>query len=111
MERTAVANMIAYALVHCNPPEVLFAEDGDTLSELLARQIISQTPSSRVDAELLSQLRASLMKRQWADALSLWIEVTGIAVDVYDFENVCTAELLKRNSYRRSLQNSPLFKD
>lgn len=75
----------AYALVRGEEPQVFLARDADVLSRALALNLVAQTRAQDVTSPArLTQMREALLEERWADALLLWIEETGVAVDVYD---------------------------
>src|SRR5579872_3938768 len=103
--------MFAYALIHSSPPEVVFAENEDVLSEILAREFIAQVPAAEFGRSELDGIRRALLERRWADAVLAWINHTGVAVDVYGSADVRTAASLDPGSYRVAVQMTPLFED
>ena len=75
----------AYAVVRGEEPQVFLARDADVLSRVLALNLVAQTRAQDVTSPArLIQMREALLEERWADALLLWIEETGVAVDVYD---------------------------
>ena len=100
----------AYAVVHDSPPGVYFAENIEVLSEVLAREVISQTPSTRFERNSLEEIREALLDRQWGEALEIWTLETGIVVDVFESGDVWTENQLNSSSYHLTVQKSPIFK-
>ena len=75
----------AYAVVRGEEPQIFLAADADVLSRALALSLVAQTRAQDVASPArLAQMREALLQERWADALVLWIEETGTAVDVYD---------------------------
>jgi hypothetical protein len=101
----------AYALVHSSPAEVVFAEDLETLSQILAREFIAQTPSAEFDQGELIKIRRALLDRRWGDAMALWIQHTGVPVDVFESADVRTDPPLDPGSFHLAIQMTPLFEE
>jgi hypothetical protein len=100
----------AYPVVHRDPPEVYFAENGEVLSEVLVRELIALTPSQHFAPLALRRLRKALLDRQWGTAMEIWIENTNTGVDVFDSCDVFwTKESVARDSYDLAMKKSPLF--
>ena len=75
----------AYAVVRGEEPEIFLAEDASVLARLLAVGLVAQLPASDVSSPArLEEMRRALLEERWADALVLWMDETGTAVDVYD---------------------------
>ncbi len=77
------ATTLAYAVVQREPPEVYVADDIDTLQRVLALQVVAATPGSTIPVGQRERIREALLDERWGDAVSEWIEVTGVPVDVY----------------------------
>jgi hypothetical protein len=75
--------IFACAVVRDDPPRVFAAEDIDTLHWLVALQLVAATPGAQLPVSAREGLRDALREERWGDAVGLWIEHTGIAVDVY----------------------------
>lgn len=74
----------AYAVVRDEVPQVFLADDVETLQRVLALNVVAQlTPNDISSENRADLLRQSLLDEQWGDAVEMWIEETGIAVDVY----------------------------
>jgi len=75
----------AYAVVRHAVPNVYLADDVETLSHVLALHLIAQLdPTALASRGRADRIREALLHERWSDALELWIEETGVAVDVYD---------------------------
>jgi len=79
--------IFACAVVRDDPPRVFAAEDIDTLHWLVALQLVAATPGAQLPVSAREGLRDALREERWGDAVGLWIEHTGIAVDVYPRSN------------------------
>jgi hypothetical protein len=55
-------------------------------------------------------LRTALLNDRWSDAVALWIEQHGVAIDVYT-EDVLTSADLPPDLLGAQMQLSPLFTD
>jgi hypothetical protein len=69
-------------VVREDPPIVLVAEDVDVLQRLLALRVVAQMPGQSFGLGAQA-VKAALLEQHWADAVSAWIELTGVAIDVY----------------------------
>lgn len=103
---------IAYALIHggmADEPTVLVAADEESLSEVLALDVIASTESASLGSRL-PEVRSALMERRWADALVAWMDATGRVVDVYPDEPIrsCT---LDEEAMELELKLRPVFGD
>jgi hypothetical protein len=99
---------VACAVIRDDPPEVLIAEDQETLNWVLALHVIARTPGSELPPDLRERLRNALRDEQWGEAVRLWIE-RHTEVDVYpsfDFYAARDVELASEE-----LQFTPLFED
>lgn len=99
---------VAVAVIRDDPPSVLVAADLDVLHRALAVRLLART--GRIPEERKQDLQNALLEEQWSDAVAMWIEHTGVAVDVY------TEDILTDTDYPEALlsaqmQFSPLFSD
>ena len=104
-----MAQLLAYAVVHHDPPEVLAAEDLDVLHRVLAIELVARTPASDLAPSEAETLRAALIEERWGDAVVQWIDITGVAVDVYSDLRAWTADELTAETTEFELQFTPLF--
>jgi hypothetical protein len=74
---------VACAVVHDEPPQVLLAEDLDTLHWVLALRLVAATPPEEVPVHLRAPLRDALLEERWADAVVMWMSFRAGAIDVY----------------------------
>jgi len=103
----------SYAVVHDDPPQVFVAENMDVLHHVLALRVVAQTPGMTLGASLRDRLRKAVLQERWGDALSAWIDHTGIPVDVYpDGLELWTASRLAEPELRPAeLEFTPLFRE
>lgn len=101
---------VAYAVVRDDPPIVLIADDLDVLHRLLALNVVARTEPSRLSESEVRALRTSLLEERWEDAVSTWIDLTGVAIDVYT-ERIATSVDAPEDIVGAQLQFSPLFRD
>ncbi len=101
----------AYAVVRGEEPTIFLAEDAEVLARLLASNLVAQLPAPDVSsAARLDEMRRALLEERWADALVLWMEETGTAVDVYDeAPRVWAAEELAGDKASLEIRIAPLF--
>jgi hypothetical protein len=101
---------VAIAVVRDNPPSILVAEDLDVLHRALAVRLVAKADPNRIPAAKRDALRTALLNDRWSDAVALWIEQHGVAIDVYT-EDVLTSADLPRDLLGAQMQLSPLFTD
>lgn len=101
----------AYAVVRGEEPEIFLAEDANVLARLLALNLVAQVPANDVSSlARLDEMRKALLEERWADALVLWMDETGTAVDVYDdCPRVFTATDLDSDQASLEIRVAPLF--
>jgi plasmid stability protein len=101
--------LLACAVIRDDPPIVFLADDQETLNWVLALRVVAATPGRQVSPEAREQLRQALLEERWGDAVTAWIEHTGIPVDVYSSIDLYTADDVSMASLE--LQFQPLFED
>ena len=101
---------LAIAVVRDNPPSILVAEDLDVLHRALAVRLVAKSDPTRIPAAKRDALRTALLNDRWSDAVALWIEQHGVAIDVYT-EGVLTSADLPPDLLGAQIQLSPLFTD
>jgi hypothetical protein len=103
----------AYALVHGDEPQLFLAEDEETMSRVLAGELIGQTSGSEFSSpERLHQVREALVSERWAEALAIWIDETGRAVDVYASEpKIWKSSDEQVKTFAWNIQEAPIFSD
>ena len=104
-------NGVAYAVVRFDPPEVFLAEDIDVLQRLLALELVADTDPSELSGEGAEALRQALLDERWGDAVVTWMELSGVAVDVYTFLPVYGPDELPSELIGAQLQFKRLFRD
>ena len=106
-----IRRQVAIAILRSDPSEPRIAENAEVLSRVIALQIIARTPPQDIDAHALDALREALLQERWGDALALWIQHGGDAVDVYDDVEVWTDEALDEDHASLEIRMAPLFAD
>jgi len=101
-------NGIAFAVIRQDPPEVIVARSVPVLERLLAIKIAKSFKPEDVD--VLEKLRRALVEEQFGEALKLWIDATGIGVDVYPDEELYEGTPLDGERFLLELQRLPLFR-
>lgn len=90
---------------------MFLAEDLDVLHRVLALRVVAQVPGSRYGASA-EFVREALLEERWADAVVAWIELTGIAIDVYEHgPDLYTVGDVEGELSGMRLQFTPLFED
>ena len=78
-----MSRLVACAVVRHDPPQVFVAEDLETLSWVLALELVAATPARALPSNVRDALRAALLDERWGDAVELWIVHGDVPVDVY----------------------------
>lgn len=104
-------NGVAYAVVRFDPPAVYLAEDIDVLQRLLALELVADTDPAMLTPEGGDALRSALLDERWSDAVVTWMELLGVAVDVYTFLPVYGRDALPGELIGAQLQFKRLFRD
>jgi hypothetical protein len=104
-----MAQLLAYAIVRNDPPTVFVAEDLDVLHWVLAIKLVAQTRAAEVSPVQAGSLRLALVEDRWGDAVAEWIDITGIAVDVYDDLPLWTTAEVSADTAGPELEFTPLF--
>ena len=103
---------LAYAVVRDEPPEVYAAEDVDVLQWVIALEVVSRSPASRLPPGIVQSLRQALLDERWGEAVELWMRTSGTVIDVYpNGLRVWTADALHAALPDVRLQFRPLFSD
>ena len=88
------------------------ADDVDVLSRVLALQVVAHTPASAIDdSDVLDRIRTALLEERWGDALALWIEHGGDAIDVYDDVEIWTEDALDVEQASFEIRMAPIFSE
>ncbi|MDH3260469.1 MAG: hypothetical protein OEM81_03445 [Acidimicrobiia bacterium] len=102
---------VAYAVVRFDAPSVYLAEDIDVLQRLLALELVADTDPALLTSKGADELRRALLDERWGDAVVTWMELSGVAVDVYTFLPVYGSEELPSELIGAQLQFKRLFRD
>ena len=82
------------------------------LGRLLALKVVaSSDPTVFGEPGMLTRVRSALLDERWADAVSLWIDASGTAVDGYPDEDLWTDEALDAEFTSLELRMTRLFQD
>ena len=105
---------VAYAVVKddLEAPRVLVAENEAVISRLVALRVVAATPGREVrDEAALTRIRAALLREEWATAVTEWMDVAGVVVDVYPDEEVWTEDDLDEEVASLEIRVAPIFED
>lgn len=103
---------VALAILRSDPAEGWLAEDVDVLSRVLALQVVAHTPPATIQSDTVrDQIRQSLLDERWGDAVSLWIQHGGDAIDVYDDVEIWTDDALDIEQASFEIRMAPIFSD
>ena len=107
-----IKKRVALAILRSDPAEGWLAEDVDVLSRVLALQVVAHTPPSTIkDADVREQIKEALLDERWGDAVSLWIQHGGDAIDVYDDVEIWTDDALDVEQASFEIRMAPIFSD
>lgn len=101
--------LVSCAVVRDDPPRVFVAQDLATLNWVLACQLVAKTPGRDLPVGDRDALRVALTERRWGDAVFAFIDLTGIAVDVYESTDLFSSVDVEVGPME--LQLTPLFAD
>jgi hypothetical protein len=103
----------AFAIIRGEEPTLLLAESSVLMDRVLALQVVAQLPASAVQSHArLVEMRSALLEERWADAVVLWIEETGLAVDVYtESPKIWTEMDLDSEQTSLEIRVAPLFSE
>jgi len=99
---------VAVAVIRDNPPGILVAEDFAVLHRALAVRLVARADRRIFSQKQLDELQAALLEEKWSDAVAMWINHTGIPIDVYT-EDVLTSDHFPAALLSAQMQFSPLF--
>ena len=102
---------VAYAVTRGDPPEVYLASDVEVLERLLALEVVARLDASTIEPGEAETLRSALLAERWGEAVSDWISITGVAIDVYTHLHIYTGAELPSELIGAQLQFAPLFRD
>lgn len=102
---------VAYAIVHFDPPQVYMAENVDVLHRVLAVELVARTPAEELSHDGARELRQALLDELWGDAITAWMRLRQVAIDVYSFAHIYTEGNLPDDMVGAQLQFTPLFRD
>ncbi len=103
---------VALAILRSDPSEGWVAEDVDVLSRVIALQVVAHTPPATIGApEVVDDIRRALLDERWGEAVSLWIQHGGDAIDVYDDVEVWTSDALDAEQASFEIRMAPIFSD
>lgn len=102
---------VAYAVVRSEPPQVFLATDVDVLHRVLAAELVARTPANALPDGDMESVRSALLDERWGDAVLAWIDLMGVAVDVYTHLHVYTANDLPADLIGAQIQFAPLFRE
>ncbi len=102
---------ISFAVVHLDPPAAYFAETNEILNEVLAREVVARASAGRFDPDQLAEIRGALLAGEWARSVELWIEATGMAIDIFDSVEAWSEDDLLSRPGSFSVQSFPIFDD
>lgn len=91
---------------------MFIAEDEYVLARLVALNVVASTRAEDLPSrEAVEELRKCLLEERWADAIFLWLELSGIVIDAYPDEIVWTESALDTERAALEIRMSPLFRD
>lgn len=74
----------AYAIVKSDPPQLFLADNAPVISRLIAVKVVAAADPSIFGSFRDANVRQALLEERWADAVVLWMDATGVDIDVYE---------------------------
>ena len=100
----------AWAVTREDTPQIFLAEDEKVISRLLALKLVAAANPDGFSAHELAEIREHLLHERWAEALVLWMDATGIFVDVYpEYKPVWTEAALDAEVASMAIRMSRIF--
>ena len=105
-------NRVAVAVLHSDPPQVFLAESEETLSRLVALEVVAHTNPSDIGSEdYLDDIREALLSEEWARAVELWLLATDEVLDAYASEEVVWGDVLDDERASMEIRLAPIFEE
>ena len=102
----------AWAVTREDTPQIFLAEDEHVISRLLALKLVAAAQPGLFSADELEQVRQHLLHERWAEAVLLWIDASGVEVDVYpEYVQVWTERELDREMASMAIRMSRIFEE
>lgn len=101
---------VAYAVVAHDPPDVYMAENIEVLHRVLAVELVAQTAAEDLGQDGADRVRQALLDERWGDAVLEWMDLRGVAIDVYTYRHVYTGADLPPDLVGAQLQFTKLFR-
>lgn len=102
----------AWAVIKYDTPQIFIAENAAVISRLIALKVVASADPRQFAPHQLDLMRNHLLHEHWANAVVMWIESTGIEIDVYEeFVPIWTEEDLDSELASLEIRTSRLFRD
>lgn len=102
----------AWAVVKYDTPQIYVAENAQVISRLIALKVVAATAANEFEPHRLELVRDHLLHERWADAVVMWIEATGIEIDVYEeYVPIWSEAALDSELASMEIRTSRLFSD
>lgn len=75
---------VSLAVLHGDPPQVIVAEDLETLQWRIALEIVAQTEPGDLEPADAEVIRRGLLAEQWGVAVERWLLSNDEKLDVYE---------------------------
>lgn len=76
--------LVSIAILHGDPPEVIIADDLETLHWRIALDIVAQSSPDQLDPADVAQIQQDLLDERWGAAVERWLRSTDAILDVYE---------------------------
>lgn len=97
-------------MVKDEPPRIYLAEDQYVISRVLALKVVAHERPDAFTATELDEVREHLLHERWAEAVVMWMNATGIYIDVYpEFVQVWTEAQLDAEITSIAIRTGRLF--
>lgn len=102
----------AWAVVNEDTPRIFLADNAQVISRLIALKVVAASPPSTFAPQALAEVHDHLLHERWAEAVLMWIDATGIPIDVYEeYVPVWSEGDLDRDVASMAIRVSRLFSE
>lgn len=100
----------AYAIVKSDPPQLFLADNAQVMSRLIAVKVVAAADPTIFGSFRDGLARQALLEERWVDAVVLWMDATGVDIDVYEeYVPVWTDEDLNAELASMEIRMSRIF--
>lgn len=100
--------LVSLAVLHGDPPQVLIAEDLETLQWRIALEFVAKTDPDDLEPADAEAIRQGLLDEQWGVAVERWLLSNDEKLDVYESWELYQPDDVEMGP--AELQFTPLFR-